>query len=426
VQPGDGGGGALSFRREKYIPRGGPDGGDGGAGGSVRVVASEQLSTLSQYRFKHHWRAQPGGPGRGNHRHGSSGADLVLEVPCGTLVRDAETSEVLADLLEPGGTLVVARGGRGGRGNARFASSTQQAPRFSEKGEPGKERWLWLELKLVADVGLVGQPNAGKSSLLAALSAAHPKIAPYPFTTLEPQLGVVELAGYQQMVLADIPGLIEGASSGAGLGLDFLRHIERVRVLCHVLDGELGAAEGVEGLLQAYRTVRQELQSYGAGLDAKAEVVALNKCDLPGVSGLLPGLRRALKLSERDCFGVSALTRQGCRELAQWLGEVVQERRLAEAQEAMSADMEAEKAPRVYRGPERRAPFVVERRDVAFVVHGEQVERWVRTTDLNQPDGVRRLQRRLERVGVSAALAEAGAEAGATVNIAGFVFEYQP
>jgi len=239
VKGGDGGAGALSFRREKFVPRGGPDGGNGGRGGNVILEVSRQLNSLQDYRFKHHFPASRGGRGGGSRRHGKDAADIVLQVPPGTLVKDEE-GKTIADLVAQGQRLVVAKGGRGGRGNASFKTSTRQTPRFAELGEPGASSWLWLELRLIADVGLLGLPNAGKSTLLSSASAARPKIADYPFTTLEPVLGVVELADDASFVMADLPGLIEGAHEGAGLGLQFLRHIDRTRVLIHVIDAAAG------------------------------------------------------------------------------------------------------------------------------------------------------------------------------------------
>ena len=239
IKAGDGGAGALSFRREKYVPRGGPDGGNGGRGGNVILEVSRQLNSLQDYRFKHHFAAGRGGRGGGSRRHGKDASDLILQVPPGTLVKDEE-GKTIADLVGANQRLVVGRGGRGGRGNASFKSATRQTPRFAELGEPGESRWLWLELKLIADAGLIGLPNAGKSTLLSAASAARPKIGDYPFTTLEPVLGVVELAEDATFVMADLPGLIEGAHAGAGLGLEFLRHVDRTRVLIHVIDAAAG------------------------------------------------------------------------------------------------------------------------------------------------------------------------------------------
>lgn len=277
VKAGQGGRGCVSFRREKYVPRGGPNGGDGGAGGSVSLEASRSYRELIDQKYQQLYRAADGAHGRGKDMHGRSGADLVIRVPLGTVVRDAETGEVLADLIREGERARVARGGRGGRGNARFATATRQAPRYAEPGEPGEERALLLELKLIADVGLVGLPNAGKSSLLASFSSARPKIAPYPFTTLTPNLGFVEVPPHGAFVVADIPGLIAGAASGAGLGIRFLRHIERTRLLVHVIDVSDGAPDPVG----AFTTVEGELRAYTPDLLAFPRIVAANKIDLP-------------------------------------------------------------------------------------------------------------------------------------------------
>ncbi|NAZ29708.1 MAG: GTPase ObgE [Caldimicrobium sp.] len=276
VKAGDGGAGCISFRREKYVPRGGPDGGDGGDGGDVLLLADPQLLTLYDFYHQVHFRAENGRPGQGKKMKGRDGEDLILRVPVGTVVMDAETGEVLGDLTEPYQTLVVARGGKGGRGNAHFATPTRQAPRFAEPGKPGEERWLILELKLIADVGLVGLPNAGKSTLLSRISAARPKIADYPFTTLEPNLGVVKLPEGETFVVADLPGLIEGAHKGVGLGHEFLRHIERTRVLLFVLSVDR------EDLYADYQTLRKELELYNPALLQKDYLIAINKIDLLG------------------------------------------------------------------------------------------------------------------------------------------------
>jgi len=276
VKAGDGGPGCVSFRREKYVPRGGPDGGDGGDGGDVILLADPQLLTLYDFYHQVHFRAENGRPGQGKKMKGRDGEDLILRVPVGTVVMDAETGEVLGDLTEPYQTLIVARGGKGGRGNAHFATPTRQAPRFAEPGKPGEERWLILELKLIADVGLVGLPNAGKSTLLSRISAARPKIADYPFTTLEPNLGVVKLPDGETFVVADLPGLIEGAHKGVGLGHEFLRHVERTRVLLFVLSVDR------EDLYADYQTLKKELKLYNPTLLQKDYLIAINKIDLLG------------------------------------------------------------------------------------------------------------------------------------------------
>lgn len=316
VKAGDGGNGCLSFRREKYVPRGGPDGGDGGRGGDVLCIADPQLHTLMDFRYRTRFVARRGGDGGSANRHGADGDDLRIKVPVGTVVRDAETGEVLADLAEAGQRVVVARGGRGGRGNARFKSSVNQAPRRTEAGRPGEARWLALELKLLADVGLVGFPNAGKSTLLSRLTRARPKVGDYPFTTLSPNLGVAEYRG-ETFVLADIPGLIEGAHEGLGLGHRFLRHVERTRVLIHVVD--LSGTDGRDPL-QAYATVNRELARYGAGLENRPQVVAANKVDLPEARDRWPAFREALEREGVRAVPVSAVTGEGLDDL---LGNVV-------------------------------------------------------------------------------------------------------
>lgn len=282
VQAGNGGRGCVSFRREKYVPRGGPNGGDGGDGGSIFIEASRSFHTLIDQQYKRLYRAERGEHGRGSDQHGASGQDVTIKVPLGTVICDAETGEILADLTDAKQRILVARGGRGGRGNARFATSTRQAPRFAQPGTPGEVRTLRLELKLLADVGLMGLPNAGKSSLLAAFSSARPKIAAYPFTTLSPNLGVVDVEPHGGFVVADIPGLIEGAAQGAGLGIRFLRHIERTRLLVHVVD----VSDGAEDPVAAVETVEQELLAYKPDLLSLPRIVAANKIDLPHAAGL--------------------------------------------------------------------------------------------------------------------------------------------
>lgn len=316
VRAGHGGAGRVSFRREKYIPKGGPDGGNGGDGGSVIAVADENVHTLLDFRGAHHWDAQDGEPGGAANCSGLKGRDRVLRLPAGTMLFNDETGELIADLA-PGTRVVVARGGRGGFGNFHFRSSTNRTPRRAEPGEPGESLRVRLELKLIADAGLVGMPNAGKSTLLAAMTAARPKIADYPFTTLSPQLGIAELSGHRRIVLADIPGLIEGAAGGAGLGHDFLRHIERTRVLVHVLDA---APPDGSDPASNYRMVRRELRAYSPRLAEKPEIIVLNKSDLlPGDEdrkSAVAGLRRRLKLGARgEVLAVSGATRRGTGEL---------------------------------------------------------------------------------------------------------------
>ena len=317
VRAGDGGRGCVSFRREKYVPRGGPNGGDGGRGGSVILEADEGLGTLLDFRYKRHYAAPRGGHGEGSDRHGANGADVVLRVPTGTTVRERDTGLLLGDLTSQGERLAVARGGRGGRGNARFATSTHRAPRHAEPGEPGEERVLRLELRLLADVGVVGFPNAGKSTLVARLSAARPKIADYPFTTLVPTLGLVRLDGERSFVIADVPGLIPGAAEGKGLGLRFLRHLERTRLLVHLLD--LDPATGRDPV-DDWRTIQAELKAYSPELAARPQLVAANKVDLDDAA---PRLKRVVAMGRRrrlPVIPIAARTGQGLAELRAAIG----------------------------------------------------------------------------------------------------------
>jgi GTP-binding protein len=312
VRGGDGGNGCVSFRREKYVPFGGPDGGDGGAGGSVTMVAREGRSTLLDFRHRRHYRAESGQHGGGARKTGRQGESVVIEVPVGTIVRDHETGEALADLDEPGSSVVVAEGGRGGRGNARFATPTDRAPRRAEEGRSGRERTVDLELKLIADVGIVGLPNAGKSTLLSRISSARPRIGDYPFTTLSPVLGLVRHGEGESFVAADLPGLIEGAHQGKGLGDRFLRHVERTRILVVLIDAADGDPEA------AYATLVRELSSYGQGLNEKPRLVALNKIDLRGPSG-----GRGASFGDEDVLEISALTGEGLAALTHAIWELL-------------------------------------------------------------------------------------------------------
>lgn len=411
VSSGRGGDGIVHFRREKYVPRGGPDGGDGGRGGDVVLVVDPHLNTLARFRHQRHIRAQNGGRGGPNRRKGKDGEDAVVPVPPGTVVRDAETGEVLGDLVEPGQRLVVARGGRGGRGNARFATPQNQAPRMAEKGEPGESRWLVLELRLLADVGIVGLPNAGKSTLLAAVSNARPKIAPYPFTTLTPNLGVVELDQDRVMVLADIPGLIPGAHEGAGLGIAFLRHIQRTRALIHLIDGTSADP------LADYAQINAELALFDARLARLEQVVAVNKIDLPEVRERLPEIEAAFQAKGVRVHAISALARQGLRELL--------EAAYAAVQRAKEREPEEVEVP-VYRPAPPTETFEIRREpDGAWRVAGEAVERAAAMTYWEYDEAVRRFQRLLERLGVEEALRQAGAQPGDTVRIGEYELEWQ-
>ncbi len=329
VKSGDGGSGCVSFRREKYVPRGGPDGGDGGEGGDVIFEVSMSISTLLDLRHRPHLKAGRGRNGMGKDRHGANGEDLKVFVPLGTVIKDAETGDLLADLTEPGESIVLLKGGRGGQGNARFATATHKAPRFAQPGEPGEERWLRLELKLMADVGLLGLPSVGKSSLVAKVSAARPKIADYPFTTLKPHLGVVEYKNFRSFVIADIPGIIEGAHAGAGLGHRFLRHVERTKLLLHVLDISWMPERDP---IREYEAINHELRLFNPELAERKQIVVINKIDLPAVKENLPLVLPWFSAQGIQVFPISAATGEGlpplldeiAREL--WGKESVEER----------------------------------------------------------------------------------------------------
>jgi GTP-binding protein len=319
VKAGDGGHGCISFRRERFIPKGGPDGGDGGRGGSVYFQAVDNVDTLMDFAGKHHWYARNGQPGSGNNKSGASGEDLIIKVPPGTLIYDNELDLLLKDMDEIGLKVCVCRGGKGGRGNKAFATSVNQTPRYAEPGKKGQERNIRLELKLIADVGLVGMPNAGKSTLISRCSAARPKIADYPFTTIEPVLGIVELSGFRRFVMADIPGLIEGAHSGAGLGYEFLKHIERTTILAHIID--IMPTDGSDPA-ENYKSIRHELEQYSKELAKKQEIIVANKIDLDPDGKIVEELKKKLK---KEVHTISAVTGSGIKELSELLWQQVKE-----------------------------------------------------------------------------------------------------
>lgn len=413
---GNGGNGCISFRREKYAPRGGPNGGDGGNGGNVILEASEGISTLIDLRYNPHQTAENGQHGAGKRGHGRNGGERIVKVPVGSVVRLAETGEILADLTQPGRRVVVARGGVGGRGNARFKSSTFQAPRVAEKGEPGEERVIKIEVKLLADVGLVGFPNAGKSTLLARTSAAKPKIADYPFTTLEPNLGVARLDPERNFVLADIPGLIEGAHAGAGLGHDFLRHIERTKLLIHVIDA--AAVDGRDPI-DDYEKLNKELELYNPRLIQLPQLIALNKVDLPGAKANLPRLQDYF--SERRLFPISALTGEGVAPLIRAAYSLLQR-----INERLRRQEQAEAIEQTFEPPEPRERFRLIRLEGRFVVEGEEPRRAVLMTDMENEQALVMLHRKLKKMGVLNALIKAGVKEGDTVQVHDFEFTYSP
>src|ERR671933_850419 len=410
VKAGDGGDGLATFRREKYVPRGGPDGGDGGRGGNVILEVDPQLNTLLRFRFDQRFEAERGSNGGSARKHGRDGKDLVIKVPPGTVVRtEIEGEPYAVDLVAPGQRLLAASGGKGGLGNTHFATSTHQVPRIAELGAPGEERELDLELKLIADVGLIGFPNAGKSTLLAAISAARPKIANYPFTTLSPNLGVVEV-GNQTFVVADIPGLIEGAHAGVGLGHDFLRHIERTRVLIHVVD-----AAGVEGRdpLDDYHQINEELRLYRPELVDRPQVVALNKQDLPEAREQVPRLMRELGLRKDHIFPISAATGEGVGALLQEVAALLREHPNPLAAQPRSVP-ELMTWPVPPRDPNA---FTIAKEGNAYRVRGERIEKLVSMLNFAQEESLDRLQRVLDRSGISQALRDAGVREGDPVRI---------
>jgi GTP-binding protein len=406
AKAGDGGNGIVSLRHEKHVPRGGPDGGDGGRGGNVIVIADGHLRTLIDLAHRRQYLAESGGHGGGNLRHGKNGADLEISLPVGTVVRNAETGQAVVDLVRPGQQVVVARGGRGGRGNAHFASPTRRTPRFAEKGEPGQALRLFLELKLLADVGVIGLPNVGKSSLIAHVSAARPKIADYPFTTLVPNLGVVRVEEGNSFVIADMPGLVEGAHLGAGRGHDFLRHVERTRTLIHVVD----VAAPDRDPIHDFQVINQELALYDAELATRPQLVALNKIDLRPDPAKVTEVESYLAGESYRVFRISALTGEGLRQLMGAASLMLGELPAIEPAEPAEA---TPPAPR--RGRQRPRVEAVE--PGLFEVSGGDIERVVIMTDLDNEDAVRYLHRRLEQMGVIRRLRELGAKDGDKVRI---------
>jgi GTPase len=411
VKSGMGGNGAATFRREKFVPHGGPDGGDGGRGGHAYLIADSGVHSLLPFCYESRFAAENGGHGSKNRKRGRSGRDLEIAVPPGTLVRaEIEGESYAIDLERPGQRLLVARGGKGGLGNVHFTTSSRQAPRIAELGEPGEELTLELELKLIADVGLVGFPNAGKSTLLSVVSAARPKIASYPFTTLQPNLGVVDI-GFERFVVADIPGLIENAHQGIGLGFDFLRHIERTRLLLHVVD-----AAGVDGRdpLQDFHQINHELQSYHPDLAHRPQVVVLNKLDLPTAQENLDRLLQNLPVPRDHIFPLAAATHQGIDPLLTFVA-----RQLNDLPRPLREPVPPDTPPLTWPRPEIDPNlFTIEREGEKWRVRGGKIEQLIRMTNFDQPESLDRIQRVLAASGISHALIDAGVQEGDTVSIA--------
>jgi GTP-binding protein len=423
VKSGSGGNGSTSFRREKYVPKGGPDGGDGGRGGDVILRVKDNLNSLLPFQFVSRYIAQDGGAGTGQKKFGKAGKTVFVDVPPGTVVFLDESDEMIADLTEPGEEFVVAKGGKGGLGNVHFKSSTRQAPRIAELGEPGVEMWLRLELRLIADVGLVGLPNAGKSTLLAASTRARPKIADYPFTTLQPILGVVELGGPggETFVMADIPGLIEGAAAGHGLGHEFLRHVRRTKLLVHVLD----AAGGLEGRdpLDDFRKINGELVEFDEEMAKKPMIVALNKIDLVEARENLPRLRATLTREGYDVYEISAATGECVAALHNAIGARMRDIREAEAEERKLAAEKPRRRVYTLGNVDERAWDITQTAPDHFVVSGVGIERFAKMTNFDQWESAERFQRVLERAGILSELEKMGVKDGDSVQVG--VFEMQ-
>ncbi|KXH87332.1 GTPase ObgE [Sporosarcina sp. HYO08] len=419
VKGGDGGDGMVAFRREKYIAYGGPAGGDGGKGGDVVFIVDEGLRTLMDFRYQRHFKAPRGEHGMSKNKHGKGAEDLVVKVPPGTVVKDLESDHVIADLVEHGQKAVIAKGGRGGRGNSRFATPQNPAPELSEKGEPGLEREVTLELKVLADAGLVGFPSVGKSTLLSVVSAAKPKIADYHFTTLVPNLGMVETEDGRAFVMADLPGLIEGAHEGIGLGHQFLRHIERTRVIIHVID-----MSGMEGRdpFEDYETINEELEKYNLRLTERPQIIVANKMDMPNAEENLQAFKEKLNDEQAQIFPISAVTRQGLDPLlfaVMDLLETTPEFPLYEIEE------DEEEHAVLYKHEAEEANFRITRDDDgAFVLSGYALERLFKMTDFNFDQSVRKFARQLRGMGVDDALRARGAQDGDIVRIMDFEFEF--
>lgn len=409
VKSGQGGDGMISFRREKYVPHGGPNGGDGGKGGDVVFVANEKLNTLRSFGRQVHFRASDGERGGSTNKTGANAEDLLIEVPVGTIVRD-DDGRFLTDLNQPGQSYVVVAGGRGGRGNFRFKSSTKQAPRIAEKGEPGDEKWVRLELKLMADVGIVGVPNAGKSTLLSVISNAKPRIANYPFTTLVPNLGMVRV-GYEDMVVADIPGLVEGAHQGVGLGHDFLRHIQRTRVLIHLLDGT------AENPIADFHQINTELVLFDERLRERPTIVVVNKMDMPEAQAAWPELEKQIKALGYEVMSISAVTTENVQLLVHRAFELLQS--VADTMPPISfEDVAQEEDVPIFELEDDENTFTVKRTNPhTFRVMGKRIERAAQMTYWDYEDAVNRFQRILEAMGITAALEKAGVQIGDIVYV---------
>lgn len=413
AKAGDGGNGAISFRREKYVAAGGPDGGDGGKGGDIYFEVDPDSNTLIDFRYNKKFKAENGKNGEGAHKYGKSGEDLVIKVPIGTIIRDAKTNKVLADLSEPAQKELLLAGGRGGKGNSHFATSTRQAPRFAQDGEKGEEKELILELKLLADVGLIGFPNVGKSTFLSMTTSATPKIADYHFTTLEPNLGVVKTDYGDSFVIADIPGIIEGASEGTGLGLQFLRHIERTRLLLHVID--VSGSEG-RNPVQDFHTINEELKKYSEKLSKRKQIIVANKIDVMQDENLYNELEKVAKENNMEIFKISAAAGEGVSELIKHVAEVLKT--------LPKEDLIEIEDRKVYT-LEDKDEYTITKEDGMFVVRGEAVERIMRRVNIEDNESLYYFQKSLDNLGVNQKLKEMGIKEGDIVKIDDYELEWE-
>jgi len=415
VKGGDGGNGMIAFRRELYVPLGGPAGGDGGKGGDVVFIVEEGLRTLVDFRYKKHYKAPKGENGRPKNQHGANAEDLIVKVPPGTVVYDDDTGELIADLVTHGQRAVIAKGGKGGRGNVRFATAKNPAPHIAEKGEPGQERYIRLELKLLADVGLVGYPSVGKSTLISVVSAAKPKIASYHFTTLSPNLGVVDVGDFRSFVMADLPGLIEGPHEGVGLGHQFLRHVERTRLILHVID--MSGSEGRDPY-QDYLTINHELRQYNEKLSLRPQIVVANKMDLPQAEENLRLFKEKVG-EDVIVLPISAATREGIQQLIYTVADMLE----TIPETPLEDEIEAEER-RIYKAEAPAQEFTIRRENEMFVVESDKLEKMVNRTDFSHDDAAERFAFILRKMGVDQALRDQGAKDGDTVRIGDLVFDF--
>ncbi|MBA7499538.1 GTPase Obg [subsurface metagenome] len=415
VRAGRGGNGAVSFRREKFIPKGGPNGGDGGKGGDVIIEADDKVRTLIDLYNHPHQRAKNGESGQGSNKTGKNGEDLIIRVPLGTVVEDMDSSTILGDLIESGQRIIVTQGGQGGQGNFRFKSSVRRSPRFAQKGEPGEEKKLYLSLKIIADVGLVGYPNAGKSTLLSRISAAKPKIADYPFTTLSPNLGVVSVDETKSFMVADIPGLIEGAHQGTGLGDKFLKHIERTKIILHVIDGSIIKKEDP---LYSFRAINKELNNFSEKLTKKPQIIAINKYDLASVKENTIYLKDAFHKEGYQIFPISALTGEGLNKIIYSLSSLLDELKLKE-KETITEVLPKKEA--VYKFTPR---FVINKKGDLYEVTGAEIERIVAMTNFGNEEAIDYFQKIIKKMGLEKALIKKGIKEGDQVKIKEIVFTF--